>query len=296
MSGFHRTTTTILEYVLAEQRADLASYQRRIEQADESTLRTAAERERFPRTMATLRGHVDELTAVVADFARLLAYVADSNVEAAELAEARAQVEQAAADRDWYAYTAGMIGSTDLDERAAARAEARAQAEDAALAEEQEDAAEQTFVGRYLVPADRADEARAQAEQGAANAPEKAVGLAAIVPFLVAEARHFATHDPATCTECSDPDDEDGDESRFTRAQLDGEACTECSMEFAEGEPTVPSAYDLIEEQLLAHLRCVADDGEPMTNRDVDPENVAECDAYADAYCDFLAESGGETR
>lgn len=32
---------------------------------------------------------------------------------------------------------------------------------------------------------------------------------------------------------------------------------------------------------------------EQMTNRDVDPEHVAECDAYADAYCDVMAEDGG---
>ena len=31
---------------------------------------------------------------------------------------------------------------------------------------------------------------------------------------------------------------------------------------------------------------------EPMTNRDIDPEDADECDAYADAYSDMPIESG----
>lgn len=53
-------------------------------------------------------------------------------------------------------------------------------------------------------------------------------------------------------TDPNEPDDE-GDENHYSRAQLDGEACTECGIQFVEGEPTVPSAYDLIEGQLFAH-------------------------------------------
>ena len=50
---------------------------------------------------------------------------------------------------------------------------------------------------------------------------------------------------------------EDGDEDHFTRAQMDGEACTVCGCEFTVGQPTVPSAYDLTEGQLFAHAACV---------------------------------------
>lgn len=87
-------------------------------------------------------------------------------------------------------------------------------------------------------------------------------------------------------------DAEDGDENHFTRAQIDGEACTVCGADFAVGEPTIPAGYDLVEGQLFAHLACVEAYDEPMTNRDVDPDNVDECDAYADAYSDTPIESG----
>jgi len=87
-------------------------------------------------------------------------------------------------------------------------------------------------------------------------------------------------------------DAEDGDEHHFTRAQMDGEACTVCGADFAVGEPTVPSCYDFVEGQLFAHLACVEAYDEPMTNRDADPEHVAECDAYADAYADTPVEDG----
>lgn len=54
-----------------------------------------------------------------------------------------------------------------------------------------------------------------------------------------------------------DDDDQYGDENYFSRAQLDGEACTVCSGEFLEGQPTVQSGYDFIEGQLFAHAACV---------------------------------------
>ncbi|MFL6113951.1 MAG: hypothetical protein ACJ786_21720, partial [Catenulispora sp.] len=56
-------------------------------------------------------------------------------------------------------------------------------------------------------------------------------------------------------------DAEDGDEDHFTRAQMDGEACTVCGIDFAEDVPTVQSAYDFIEGQLFAHAACVESDG-----------------------------------
>lgn len=52
-------------------------------------------------------------------------------------------------------------------------------------------------------------------------------------------------------------DNEDGDENHYTRAQLNGEACTVCGVELAEGQPTVPSGYDVAEGQLFAHAACL---------------------------------------
>lgn len=106
----------------------------------------------------------------------------------------------------------------------------------------------------------------------------------------VAEIQHDARTCPGCplCTGYAEPDEpniEDGDESRFTRAQLDGEACTECGTDLAEGEPTVPSAYVPAEGHLRAHLRCVPDD-EPMTNRDVMTENGAEAFTGTVTICD----------
>lgn len=79
-------------------------------------------------------------------------------------------------------------------------------------------------------------------------------------PDLIgAMARHTSTHGTAAVYDMADPhdaalaEDQDGDENHFSRAQLDGEACTECGAEFAVGEPTVPSAYDFAEGQLFAH-------------------------------------------
>jgi len=54
-----------------------------------------------------------------------------------------------------------------------------------------------------------------------------------------------------------DLDGADRDESHFSRAQMDGEACTVCGREFAVGEPTVPAAYDLVVGQLFAHAACI---------------------------------------
>lgn len=51
-------------------------------------------------------------------------------------------------------------------------------------------------------------------------------------------------------------DEDDGDEHHFSRAQMDGEACTECGGTFAIGEATVPSVTDFIEGQLFAHAIC----------------------------------------
>jgi hypothetical protein len=116
---------------------------------------------------------------------------------------------------------------------------------------------------------------------------------------MAATSAHYGGQPCPGCPDCTgypdynEPDDEDDDESRFTRAQLDGDACTECGTELAEGQPTVASAYDPIEGQLFAHLSCIPDD-EPMTNRDVDPEHVAECDADADAYADTPMYDGTE--
>lgn len=77
-------------------------------------------------------------------------------------------------------------------------------------------------------------------------------------------------HDPddrdCGCASClpGDPDehdpDEPGGESRFTRAQLDGEACTECGVEFVVNEATVPSGVVIDGAQLFAHFDCVDDD------------------------------------
>lgn len=79
---FHPTTVTILKYVLDEQRRDLALYQRCLEQADETSLKTDAERERFPRVVATFRQQIEELTAVVADLEELLRLIAQADAEA----------------------------------------------------------------------------------------------------------------------------------------------------------------------------------------------------------------------
>lgn len=79
MTAFHETTTTILKYILDEQRRDLSLAQRRLDKADETTLKTDAERERFPRTVETFRNQIAELTDVVADFERLIQHVADAN-------------------------------------------------------------------------------------------------------------------------------------------------------------------------------------------------------------------------
>jgi small-conductance mechanosensitive channel len=104
VNAFHDTTSTILKYVLAEQRRDLMLYEQRLEQANESSLKTAVERERLAHTVATFRSQIAELTAVVADFERLIQQVKDANAEAAELEQARAEVAASAAGAEYVDY------------------------------------------------------------------------------------------------------------------------------------------------------------------------------------------------
>lgn len=127
MTAFHETTSTILKYVLAEQQRDLALTQMRLDQADETTLKTDAERERFPRVVATFRNQIDELTAVVADVERLVQHVADANTtdDAVEAYVDVADAERYAL-RDEYVNgaptnTAGPVEHVDYAEAEAVR-------------------------------------------------------------------------------------------------------------------------------------------------------------------------------
>lgn len=94
--------------------------------------------------------------------------------------------------------------------------------------------------------------------QGANEAHEAAVEQAQFVEraaLVVQFDAALAAGKAMDAEEAAELDDE-GDETRFSRAQLDGEACTECGVEFAEGEPTVPSGYDFVEGQIFAHAAC----------------------------------------
>lgn len=124
------------------------------------------------------------------------------------------------------------------------------QAEDreaAALAEEQEDAAEQTFVGRYLLPADRA------AEQ------------AGVEPVVSPDSVWL---DPAVRTAVRDAiaqtadNDETGGYEGLTDAELDGTACISCTRPFAVGEGSEPITEGP-RGTLFAHIdpdNCAGDD------------------------------------
>lgn len=109
MTAFHEATVAILEYVLDEQRRDLKLHQDRLEQADETSLKTRAERERFPKTVATFHSQITMLTAVVADFEELLRLIEQGNADEAE------QDRQIAEDdaRNEAKYLAGMTTSLD---------------------------------------------------------------------------------------------------------------------------------------------------------------------------------------
>ena len=75
MTAFHRTTATILEYVLDEQRRDLKLFQHRLERADAGASASAIE---------AFRRQIAELTAVVADLTELLRLIAQANADSAE--------------------------------------------------------------------------------------------------------------------------------------------------------------------------------------------------------------------
>lgn len=85
MTAFHPTTATILEHVLDEERHNLKACQYRLDRADESTMTTDVGRERCAEAVTVLRGQIAALTAVVADFERLLGLVKTTNAAAAEL-------------------------------------------------------------------------------------------------------------------------------------------------------------------------------------------------------------------
>jgi hypothetical protein len=84
VSAFHKTTVTVLNHVLDEQRHDLKVLQHRLERGDVTTLKTAAERERFPETQASLQRQIAELTAVAADLVELLRLIEQANTDTAE--------------------------------------------------------------------------------------------------------------------------------------------------------------------------------------------------------------------
>lgn len=95
-------------------------------------------------------------------------------------------------------------------------------------------------------------------------------------------AQENAAHDPAACTECNEPDDEDAvallDRTGYIRAQLDGEACTQCGGDFAVGESAVPTGVVIDGGQLFAHADCVETEAasEAAQERFADTENGGE--------------------
>lgn len=123
MTAFHETTTTILKYVLTEQQRDLFLAQRRLEQADETTLKTDVERERFPKVVATFREQIAELTDVVADFERLIRHVADTNATEAyvDLADAERYAQRDEFVNGDEPNEVGDVEYVDYEEAAAVR-------------------------------------------------------------------------------------------------------------------------------------------------------------------------------
>jgi len=117
VTAFHETTTTILKYILDEQRHDLSLAQRRLDKADEATLKTDAERERFPRILETFRNQITELTDVVADFERLIQHVADANT-----ADSTIEAYVDVADAERYAQRDEYVNGTDDDAEAESEA------------------------------------------------------------------------------------------------------------------------------------------------------------------------------
>ena len=71
-----------------------------------------------------------------------------------------------------------------------------------------------------------------------------------------ADEERYAQRDAYLNADGEDDEDDEGSESRLTRAQLDGEACTVCGADLAEGQPTVPTGYAIADGQLLAHASC----------------------------------------
>lgn len=120
-----------------------------------------------------------------------------------------------------------------------------------------------TFDIDYLLSGDDLDEARRAADVDPVTGPDYAEAACG----RCAEPGH-QTGDCETILDDSvvpimpGDDYDDHREGRYTEAQLDGQACAECGVDFAEYAPTVPTGFVIDGGQLFAHIACTDCDAE----------------------------------